>query len=60
MYPTIVNSIFNSNIDIKYLPMLIVNVLPYIKIEYINLGPILDSKASISSNYYILENIFLG
>ena len=40
--------------------MLIVNVLPYIKIEYVNLGPILDSKASISSNYYILENIFLG
>ena len=60
MYPTIVNSIFNSNTDIKYLPILIINVLLYVKIEYVNLGLILDSEASISSNYCVQENIFLG
>ena len=55
-----VNSIFNSNADIKYPKcILVVNILPYRRIEYITLGPILDSKASINSNYYIIENIFL-
>jgi len=55
----VVNSIFNSNTDIKYPHILVVNILPYRRIEYITLGPILDSKASINSNYYIIENIFL-
>ena len=55
-----VNSIFNSNIDIKYLYILVVNILPYRIIEYITLGPILNSEASINSNYYIIENIFLN
>ena len=59
MYPTAVNGIFNSNIDIKYPRIPAVNILPYGKTEYITLGPILDSKASINSNYYIIENIFL-
>ena len=39
--------------------MLVVDVLPYRKTEYITLGPILDSKASINSNYCVIENIFL-
>ena len=54
-----VNSIFNSNADIKYPRILAVNILPYKRIEYIILGPILNSKAFINSNYYIIENIFL-
>ena len=59
MYPTAVNSIFNSNADIKYPRILAVNILPYRRIEYITLGPILDSEASINGNYRIIENIFL-
>ena len=51
-----VNSIFNSNEDIKYPRILVVNILPY---RRITLRPILDSKVSINSNYYIIENIFL-
>ena len=58
-YPAAVNGIFNSNIDIEYPYMLIVNILPYRKTKYITLRPILNSKASINSNYYIIENIFL-
>ena len=54
-----VNSIFNSNADIKYLRILAVNILPYRRTEHITLGPILDSKASINSNYCVIENIFL-
>jgi hypothetical protein len=49
----------NSNTDIKYPRILVVNILPYRRIEYITLEPILESKASINSNYYIIENIFL-
>jgi hypothetical protein len=55
----VVDGIFNSNADIKYPCILVVDVLPYRRIEYITLGPILDSKASINGNYYIIENIFL-
>ena len=58
-YPTAVNSIFNSNTDIKYLYILAVDILPYKKTEHITLKPILDSEASINSNYYVIENIFL-
>ena len=54
-----VNDIFNSNIDSKYLCILVVDILPYKRTEYITLGPILDSKAFINGNYYIIENIFL-
>ena len=39
--------------------MLVVNILPYKRTEYITLGPILNSKASINGNYYIIKNIFL-
>ena len=59
IYPTAANGIFNSNIDIKYLYILVVNILPFRRTEYITLKPILDSKAFINSNYYIIENIFL-
>ena len=54
-----VNSIFNSNADIKYPRILVVNVLPYRRIEHITLGPILNSEASINGNYCVIENIFL-
>ena len=40
--------------------MLVIDVLYYKRTEYITLRPILDSKASINSNYYIIKNIFLN
>ena len=39
--------------------MLKINILLSIKTTYINLGPIIESKASINRNYYILKIIFL-
>ena len=54
-----VNSIFNFNMDIKYLYIPVVDILPYGRTEYVTLEPIFNSKASINSNYYIIENIFL-
>ena len=39
--------------------MLVIDVLYYKRTEHITLRPILDSKASINSNYYIIKNIFL-
>jgi len=54
-----VNGIFSSNADIKYPRILVVNILPYKRIEYITLGPILDSEAFINGNYRVIENIFL-
>ena len=54
-----VNSIFNSNADIEYPRMLVVDILPYRRTEYITLRPILDSEVFINSNYHIIENIFL-
>jgi len=59
MYLTAVNSIFNSNVDIEYLCIPVVNILPYRRTEHITLGPILDSEAFINGNYCIIENIFL-
>jgi len=58
-YPAAINSIFKSNTKLKYLHMLEINILLFIKITYINLGPIIESEASINSNYYILKTIFL-
>ena len=58
-YPAIVNGIFNSNIDIKYPYILAVDILLCGKTEYVTLRPILNNKASINGNYYIIENIFL-
>ena len=58
-YPAAVNGIFDFNIDIKYLHMLIVDILSYRRTEYITLKPILNSKAFINGNYYIIKNIFL-
>ena len=59
IYPATVNSIFDSNVDIEYPYILVVDILPYRRIEYITLGPILNSEASINSNYRVIENIFL-
>jgi hypothetical protein len=36
-----------------------INILLSVKTTYINLGPIIESEASINSNYYILKIIFL-
>ena len=39
--------------------MLEIDILLSVKTTYINLGPIIESEASINSNYYILKTIFL-
>jgi len=39
--------------------MLEINILLFIKTIYINLGPIIESEASINGNYHILKTIFL-
>ena len=59
IYPAAVDGIFNFNADIKYPCILVVDILPYKKTEYVTLRPIFDSEASINSNYYVIENIFL-
>ena len=45
--------------DIEYPRMPVVDVLPHGRTEHVTLGPIFNSKASINSNYYVIENIFL-
>ena len=59
MYPTTINSIFKSNTELKYPHILEINILLSIKTTYINLGPIIESEASINSNYRVLKTIFL-
>jgi len=39
--------------------MLVVDILLPIRLKHVILGPILESKTLINSNYYIIENIFL-
>ena len=58
-YPAAINGIFEFNTELKYPYMLKIDILPPIKTTHVNLGPIIESKASINSNYYILETIFL-
>ena len=58
-YLAAVNSIFKSNTKFKYLRMLKINILLFAKITHINLDLIMESEASINSNYYILKTIFL-
>jgi len=36
-----------------------IDILPSIKTTYINLGPIIESEASINGNYRVLKTIFL-
>jgi len=36
-----------------------IDILLFIKITYINLGPIMESEASINGNYHVLKIIFL-
>jgi len=59
MYLVTVNSIFKSNTRLKYPRIPKINILLSIKTTYINLGPIIESEASINGNYYILKTIFL-
>ena len=58
-YPAAVDGIFDSNADIEYPRMSVVDVLPHGRTEHVTLGPILDSEASINGNYRVMENIFL-
>ena len=58
-YPAAVDGIFNSNADIEYPCMPVVDILPHGRTEHVTLGPILDSEASINGNYRVMENIFL-
>ena len=58
-YPAAVDGIFDSNADIEYPRMPVVDVLPHGRTEHVTLGPILDSEASINGNYRVMENIFL-
>ena len=57
-YLDIVYKVFRSNLD-KYLHMPQLNILKSIKTTHVTLGPILDSKSLINSNYHILKTIFL-
>ena len=59
MYPTTINSIFESNTELKYPRIPEINILLSVKTTYINLGPIIESEASINSNYRVLKTIFL-
>ena len=36
-----------------------INILLFIKIMYVNLGPIIKSKTFINGNYRVLKTIFL-
>jgi len=59
MYPVAINSIFESNTELEYPHMPKIDILLSIKTTYINLGPIIESEASINGNYYVLKIIFL-
>ena len=50
-YPAAVNGIFKFNTELKYLYILKINILLFIKIMHVNLGPIIESKAFINNNY---------
>jgi hypothetical protein len=43
----------------KYLRIPEINILLLVKTTYINLGPIIESKAFINSNYHVFKTIFL-
>ena len=59
IYLVAVNGIFKSDTELKYLYIVKINILLSIKTIYVNLGPIIESKASINGNYCILKMIFL-
>ena len=59
VYLAAVNGIFKSNTEFEYLRMLEIDILLSVKTTHVNLGPIMESKASINDNYYILKTIFL-
>ena len=58
-YLAAVNSIFKFNTELKYPRILKIDILLSTKTTHVNLGPIIESKASINSNYCILKTIFL-
>ena len=58
-YPAAVNGIFESNTELEYPRMPEIDILPSAKTTHVNLGPIMESEASINGNYRVLETIFL-
>jgi len=59
MYLTAINGIFKSNTELKYPHIPEIDILLFIKIMHVNLGPIIESEASINGNYRVLKTIFL-
>ena len=58
-YPAAINGIFKSNTELEYPRMPEIDILLSVKTTHVNLGPIMESEASISSNYHVLKTIFL-
>ena len=54
-----VKNIFKSNTKLKYPHILEIDILLSVEIMHVNLGLIIESKASINSNYCVLKMIFL-
>ena len=59
VYLAVINGIFKFNTELKYPRILKIDILLSVKITHINLGPIIESKASINNNYYVFKIIFL-
>jgi len=59
-YPDAVQSIFHYDHKPEYPHMPIINVLKPAKTTHMTLEPILEDEDSISSNYSVLENIFVN
>ena len=59
-YSDAVQSIFHHDHKSEYSHMLIINVLKPAKITHMTLESILKDEDSISSNYSVLENIFVN
>ena len=59
-YSDAVQSIFHYDHKSEYLHMSVINVLKSVKITHMTLEFILKDEDSISSNYSVLENIFVN
>ncbi len=59
-YSDAVQNIFHYDYKFEYLHMSVINVLKPAKITHMTLESILKDEDSISSNYSVLENIFVN
>ena len=59
-YSDAVQSIFHHDYKSEYSHMSVINVLKFVKITHMTLEFILKDEDSISSNYSVLENIFVN